>query len=199
MVKSMNKTLLVATGNKHKLLEVQRMLAPFGISVELPEPALLANIVEDGETFAENALIKARTIFEATGLATIADDSGLCVDALGGRPGVYSARYLGEETPYDLKIKALINELADVPQKNRTAKFVCAIAVVTPNEQRVFAGECVGFIGYEPKGQNGFGYDPVFMVGDKSYSELSDSEKDAVSHRGSALHKLVTQIDTIKF
>ena len=195
----MNRTLLLATGNKNKLIEVRRMLQPLGIRVELPDSALLAGIVEDGETFAENALIKARSIFAATGLATIADDSGLCVDALDGRPGVYSARYLGEHTSYQEKINGLLAELADIPKERRTARFVCAIAVVTPKEERVFEDECVGFIGYEARGHNGFGYDPVFMVGAHSYSELTDEQKDAISHRGAALRKLAQEIEGIQF
>jgi len=193
-----NKTVIAATHNKGKLAEFARMLEPRGIRVIAPpDPELVKNIVEDGETFADNALIKARAVFTATGLPALADDSGLCIDALDGRPGVYSARYLGEDTPYTVKNAAIIKALADVPQSGRTARFECAIALVTAQGEHVFKGTFEGIIGYKPSGENGFGYDPIFYVGEKSSSDMSDAEKDAVSHRGKALRAMLAEIDCI--
>lgn len=194
----MNKTLVAATHNKGKLAEFARMLKPKGVDVISPEnPELVKNIVEDGETFAENALIKARAVFAATGLPTMADDSGLCVDALGGRPGVYSARYLGEDTPYTVKNAAILKALDGVPDPNRTARFECAVALVTAQGEHVFKGTFEGKIGYKSSGANGFGYDPIFYVGEKSSSDMSDAEKDAVSHRGKALRAMLAEIDKL--
>lgn len=194
----MPKTLIAATHNKGKLAEFSRMLEPKGITVlPPPDPELIKSIVEDGETFSENALIKARAVFAATGLPTMADDSGLCIDALYGRPGVYSARYLGEGTPYTVKNAAIIRELEGVPDDDRTARFECAIALVTAQGEHVFKGSFEGKIGYRPSGENGFGYDPIFYVGDKSSSDMSDAEKDAVSHRGRALRALLGEIDRL--
>lgn len=174
------------------------MLNPMGIDVAPPEnTGLLKSIVEDGETFADNALIKARAVFAATGLPTMADDSGLCVDALEGRPGVYSARYLGEDTPYTVKNAAIIRELEGVPDDNRTARFECAIALVTSQGEYVFRGTFEGKIGYRPSGEHGFGYDPIFYVGDRSSAEMSDAEKDRVSHRGKALRAMLADIDKL--
>lgn len=194
----MPKTLVAATHNKGKLAEFARILEPKDIDVTPPpDPELIKTIVEDGETFAENALIKARAVFAATGLPTMADDSGLCVDALDGRPGVYSARYLGEETPYTIKNAAIIKALEGVPDEARTARFECAIALVTAQGEHVFSGTFKGKIGYKPSGENGFGYDPIFYVGDKSSSDMSDAEKDAVSHRGKALRAMLAEIDSL--
>lgn len=195
---AMNKTLVAATHNKGKLAEFARMLNPKGIDVITPEdPALVKTIVEDGETFAENALIKARAVFTATRLPTMADDSGLCIDALDGRPGVYSARYLGEDTPYTIKNAAIIKALDGVPDEKRTARFECAIALVTAQGEHVFKGTFEGKIGYKPSGENGFGYDPIFYVGEQSSSDMPDAEKDAVSHRGKALRAMLAEIDKL--
>ncbi len=194
----MTRGLLIATHNQGKQREFSRMLAPLGIEAALPQrPGLLESIEENGATFAENALIKARAVFAATGLAAIADDSGLCIDALGGEPGVYSARYLGEATPYLKKNASILERLRDVPEERRTARFTCAIALVTGEGEHVFSASCEGRIGHEPRGERGFGYDPIFYIGDKSFSELTDAEKDAISHRGQALHKLLSQIDAL--
>lgn len=194
----MNKKIVLATHNKGKLAEFSRILMPMGIEVVSPlDSIVLENVVEDGETFAENALIKARAVFAQSGLPTMADDSGLCIDALGGRPGVYSARYLGENTSYNIKNDAIIKELANVLDEKRTARFECAIALVTKQGEYVFGGTFEGKIGYKASGKNGFGYDPIFYVGDKSSAELSDEEKDAVSHRGKALRALLLEIDQL--
>lgn len=194
----MSRKLLIATHNTGKLREFSRMLEPLGIRAALPGiPGLLESVEENGETFAENALIKARAVFEATGLPALADDSGLCVDCLGGEPGVHSARYLGENTPYTEKNASILRRLEGVPDDRRTARFTCAIALVTAQGEHVFEESCEGKIGYEPRGERGFGYDPIFYVGERSFSELPDGEKDAVSHRGKALRRLLTEIDAL--
>ena len=194
----MTKTIIAATHNLGKLREFSRMLEPKGIAVvSPPNPEVLKSVVEDGQTFAENALIKARAIFAQTGLPTLADDSGLCIDALGGRPGVHSARYLGEDTPYTVKNAEIIKQLDGVPEEKRTARFECAIALVTARSEHVFRGTFEGKIGNKPSGANGFGYDPIFYVGNISSAEMSDEQKDAVSHRGIALRKFLAEIDTL--
>lgn len=183
------KILVVATKNAGKLKEFSRILEPLGFVVKsMAEVDINIDIEENGTTFAENAVIKARAIHQITKSYVIADDSGLCIDALGGAPGVYSARYMGENTPYDVKMRGIISELSNVAKSQRTARFVSAIAYITPDGAcEVYEGICQGEIGYEPRGSHGFGYDPIFMVGEKSYAELSDNEKDSVSHRGKAL------------
>ncbi len=183
---------LIASHNMKKREELQRILAPLGISVyfDFECGVILNEVIEDGATFAENALKKARSACADSMMPVIADDSGLCIDALGGRPGVYSARFMGEDTPYPEKIAALLEEMKDVPDEQRTARFVCNIAVVFPTGQHFIAeGKVEGRIGYEMRGNNGFGYDPVFYVGDRSFAEFSAEEKDAVSHRGNAIRK----------
>lgn len=183
---------VIATHNAHKLVELQRILDPLGIEavtdrdlgMELPE------VEETGTTFAENAYLKAASACEHTGLPAIADDSGLVVDALGGRPGVYSARYGGEEATDDDRNVLLLEEMKDVPKGQRTARFVSAVCCVFPNEDILRAeGTFEGEIAYAPSGENGFGYDPIFLVGDRTSAEMSPAEKDAVSHRGNALKK----------
>ena len=184
--------LLVATGNAHKLEEFARILGPIGIEVVSPaELGVSQEAEETGETFAENARIKAMELFRKSGVATVADDSGLCVDALGGRPGVYSARYLGESASQPQRNAALLSELESVKANNRTARFVCAICCVLDEDKLVECeGTCEGTIGYEPRGEGGFGYDPIFMMGEQSFAELSPGQKDAHSHRGRALRLL---------
>ncbi len=181
--------LIIATRNPGKLREFARILSPLGITVSSQEqhcPGL--EVDETGTTFAENARLKAQAIYEATGKPTVADDSGLCVDALEGRPGVYSARYGGPGFSDPQRVQKLLAELGGTPKEQRTGRFVSAICcVLGPQRMIECEGVCEGWIGYEPLGENGFGYDPVFMVGDKSYSQMSDGDKDAVSHRGKAL------------
>lgn len=190
--------LLAATGNKNKLLEFSRILSPLGIEILSPsDVGVSADVEETGVTFAENAMIKALALYESTGLPAVADDSGLCVDALGGRPGVYSARYLGG-APQSEKNRALLRELADVPEDKRTAYFVCSVCCVLDNNTIVTAeGHCCGKIAYEPGGSGGFGYDPIFLAGSRTFAELSDSEKDIISHRGIALRELAEKLRTI--
>ncbi|MBR2912972.1 MAG: RdgB/HAM1 family non-canonical purine NTP pyrophosphatase [Oscillospiraceae bacterium] len=180
--------IVLATNNKNKLREVREILTPLGITVlSQQEAGTSVNPEENGTTFAANAEIKARAVYEATGLPVIADDSGLCVDALDGAPGVYSARFAPEGEVCD----KLLSVMAEVPQEQRNAKFVSAIALIDEyGSLTVCEGECHGMIGYEKRGTNGFGYDPVFMYGDRSFAELSADEKNAVSHRANALKKL---------
>lgn len=181
---------VIATHNAHKLIELQRILAPLGIEgvtdrdlgIELPE------VEETGTTFAENAYLKAASACQVTGLPAIADDSGLVVDALGGRPGVYSARYGGEEATDKDRNVLILGEMKDVPKSERSARFVASVCCVFPNGDVLRAeGTFEGEIGYAPAGENGFGYDPIFVVGDRTSAEMSSAEKDAMSHRGNAL------------
>ena len=173
--------------------ELHRILQPLGINVFLDHEKgiKLSDVEETGETFEENALLKAVSGCKESGLPCVADDSGLCVDALGGRPGVYSARYLGEETPYPEKMAALLKELDGVPEEKRTARFVSVAACAFPDGTSfTVRGECEGRIGFEPRGSNGFGFDPIFMVDDRSFAELTAEEKDSMSHRGKSIRGL---------
>ena len=188
---------LIATHNMKKREELHRILSPMGIGVYLDFECgvILQEVEETGSTFAENALLKARAGCADSMMPCIADDPGLCVDARDGRPGVYSARYQGEDTPYPEKIAALLDELKDVPDEKRTARFVSAIACVFPTgEAFTVQGTAEGKIGYEMRGENGFGYDPIFYMGDRAFAELSAAEKDAVSHRGNALRALAEKL-----
>lgn len=184
---------IVATNNKKKLSELQRILSPLGVEVYTAKELGFTSIdpEETGKTFAENAEIKAKTFCEHTGLPSIADDSGICVDALDGAPGVYSARYAGEPCDDERNIDKLLEDMKDVPKERRTAAFECSICCVFPNGDKLTAyGACPGFVGYERIGSGGFGYDPVFMCPDgRSIAEYSDEEKDAISHRGNALRE----------
>lgn len=185
---------VIATHNKKKLEEMQRILSPLGVEVltaaELGKE--LSDVEETGKTFLENAELKAESGCRESGLPCIADDSGLVVDYLGGEPGVYSARYAGGHGNDEANIKKLLKNLEGVPKEKRTAHFACAVCVCFPDGRRLFVnGKCEGFIGFEKHGENGFGYDPVFMVGEKSFAELTAGEKDSLSHRGNALRELV--------
>ena len=178
---------VMATNNENKLREAREILSPLGIEVlSQTEAGVHVDPEENGETFAENALIKARAVFELVKKPVIADDSGLCVDALGGRPGVYSARY----APKDQLCSKLLGELRDVPEEKRGAYFCCTIAYIDENGSGTVAGKCEGMIGYEERGTNGFGYDPVFDYGDKTLAEMTAEEKNAISHRGAAMRQL---------
>ncbi|MCL2055803.1 MAG: RdgB/HAM1 family non-canonical purine NTP pyrophosphatase [Oscillospiraceae bacterium] len=183
--------LAAATSNPHKLEEFRAVLAPMGIEViSAAEAGFTDEIEETGDTFAENAAIKARALFKAVGLPVFADDSGLCVDALGGRPGVYSARY-GGDIPHTEKIALLLSELEGVPPEKRAARFVCVIhCILEDGREIVCEGACEGMIGFAPAGIGGFGYDPIFFRGKKSMAQISAEEKHTVSHRGKALRDL---------
>ena len=185
--------IIIATHNKHKLAEMSRILSPMGYEVvtDTDLGIELSDVEENGETFLDNARIKSEAGCKESGYPCIADDSGLCVDALGGAPGVYSARYSGVHGDDDGNNRKLLNELEGVPTEKRTAHFACAICVSFPDGSEVTAtGKCEGYIGYEKKGSNGFGYDPLFMVGERSLAEMSAEEKDSISHRGNALKEL---------
>lgn len=186
---------IAATRNAHKLTEFSRILAPMGYEVVSQEEVCPGiEVEEDGATFLENARKKAVEIFRRTGFPTIADDSGLCVDALGGAPGVHSARYADDEgTGHDDRAnnRKLLRELAGVPMEGRTARFVSAIAFALGEEDVVECqGFCEGHIAFEALGDNGFGYDPLFLVEGGSFASIPGEEKDRISHRGNALRKL---------
>lgn len=192
------KRILFATSNQGKMKEVREILADLGVEViSMREAGVSAEIVEDGETFEENAVVKARTIMELTGEVTLADDSGLEIDALGGEPGVYSARYMGEDTSYHIKNNNLIRRLSQVPRQQRTARFVCSIAAAFPDGEIITTdGVIEGLIGYEEAGENGFGYDPIFVVPQLgcTTAQLSDEQKNEISHRGKALRKMKEEL-----
>jgi len=178
---------VIATHNKHKLQELQRILTPLGIEAVTAD---LSEVEETGTTFAENACLKAKAACKETGLPAVADDSGLEVDALDGRPGVYSARYAGEGATDAQRIEKLLGELSEVPAEKRGARFVSAICCVFPNGDILRAeGDCPGSIAFAPAGEDGFGYDPIFLCGEKTFAQMTAAEKDAVSHRGKALEK----------
>jgi len=182
--------LLLATNNRAKVKEYARLLAgiPYRI-VSLEDVNIKEQVEETGKSFEENAVLKAKRYAELSGLTTMADDSGLEVDALGGEPGVRSARYAGKGASDATHIDFLLKKLVDVPQEKRQARFVCVIAIAHPDgEVQVCRGQCSGVLTFAPKGANGFGYDPVFYLPDlrKTMAELSMSEKNAISHRGKA-------------
>lgn len=184
---------LIATHNMKKRDELQRILSPLGVHVLTADEAGvdLTDVEETGTTFEENALLKARSGCKEGKMPCIADDSGLCVDALDGAPGVYSARFAGEHGNDDKNNQKLLSLLSDVPSEKRTARFVSTVACVFPDgRELVVRGECAGKIGYEKRGVNGFGYDPLFYVGERTFAEFTPEEKDAVSHRGNALRAL---------
>ncbi|MBO4863190.1 MAG: XTP/dITP diphosphatase [Eubacterium sp.] len=188
------KKLIFATGNPNKLREIKEILAGMDYEIlTMKEAGVDIDIVEDGKTFEENALIKARAVCKASGHLALADDSGLVVDALGGEPGIYSARYMGEDTSYDIKNQAIIDRLEGVPDEKRSARFVCAMAAVFPDgTEKTFIKAMEGRIGYEIAGENGFGYDPIFFLPEygKTSAEISPEEKNAISHRGQALRAM---------
>lgn len=191
---------VVATNNKKKLLELNRILIPLGIdAVTAKEIGIdLGDVEENGATFDENSYIKAKSAFDLLKgeYCVVADDSGLCVDALDGAPGVYSARYGGEGLSDIDRYNKLLDDMKDVPQGKRSAHFACSICAVMTDGFVIRAfGKCDGTIGTEPIGEGGFGYDPVFMVGDKSFSQLTADEKDKCSHRGNALREFKVKLE----
>ena len=195
------KRLIFATGNQNKMREIREILADLPVEIlSMKEAGIEADIVEDGKTFEENAIIKAKAIMELTGELVLADDSGLEIDYLNKEPGIYSARYMGEDTPYTVKNKNIIDRLDGVENDKRTARFVCAIAAVLPDGEVVTTrGTIEGKIGYEERGTNGFGYDPIFYLPDMSVStaELSPDEKNRISHRGRALEAMKIRLKEI--
>lgn len=196
---------IFATGNEGKMREIRAILGDMELKVSsMKEAGLALDIEENGTTFEENACIKAQAVADALAAkettracVVMADDSGLEIDALNGEPGVYSARYLGEETPFSEKSADLLRRLKDVPEKERGARFVCAIAAVFPDGETVIKrGVIEGRIGYELRGDNGFGYDPIFYLPeyDRTAAELTDEEKNRISHRSRALELMKEEL-----
>ena len=186
---------VIASNNHKKVEELERILKPLNVRAKTASElgVELDDVEETGETFKENAEIKAVAAMKKTGMPAIAADSGLMVDALGGRPGVFSARYADTD---EKKIEKLLHELMETGSEDRTAHFVCVICCCFPSGEKIFAyGQCDGSIGYAPRGNNGFGYDPIFFVeGNKTFAELTETQKDAMSHRGKALKELSDQL-----
>lgn len=196
----MEKKIVFATGNEGKMREVRMILADLGIPVlSQKEAGISAEVEENGDSFAENARIKACAVQKLTDAIVLADDSGLEVDYLDRAPGIYSARYMGEHTSYDIKNNHILELLADAPPEKRTARFVCAIAAALP-DGTVLTSEGVmeGEIGYEIAGENGFGYDPIFYLPQYgcTSAEISPEQKNEVSHRGKALRAMKEQLKT---
>ena len=190
----MEQKIVFATGNEGKMREVRLILQDLGFPVlSMKEAGVSLDIEENGTTFAENAMIKARAVWEKSGGIVLADDSGLVVDYLGGEPGVYSARYLGEDTSYEIKNQAIIDRLADAKEEERTARFVSAIAAVLPDgSELVTEGTVEGLIAHEPAGNGGFGYDPIFYLPEYGVTsaEIPIEKKNEISHRGKALEAM---------
>ena len=192
------KKLIFATGNAGKMKEIREILGSPDLEIlSQKEAGIATHAEENGTTFEENALIKARAVAEQTDALVLADDSGLEIDYLGGEPGVYSARYLGEDTPYEIKNQKILDRLEGVPEEKRTARFVCVIAAVLP-DGRTFTtrGTIEGIIGWESRGEGGFGYDPIFFVPEYhcSTAELSMEQKNEISHRGKALRAMKEEL-----
>lgn len=193
--------IIFATGNEHKMVEIRMILEGLGVEIlAQKEAGIKADVVEDGTTFEENALIKATEIAKVAAempgyrnAVVLADDSGLEIDYLNKEPGIYSARYMGEDTSYDIKNQTLIDRLDGVPDEQRTARFVCAIAAAFPDgSSEVVRGTMEGIIGHEIKGENGFGYDPIFFLPECgcTSAQLSPEKKNELSHRGEGLRKM---------
>ena len=188
------KRMIFATGNENKMVEIREILGALPLEIlSMKQAGIRADIEENGTSFEENALIKAREVCRLAGEMVLADDSGLEIDYLNGEPGIYSARYMGENTSYRVKNKNLMERLEGVPNEKRTARFVCAIAAVFPDgKELVVRGTVEGIIGYEERGENGFGYDPIFYLPERGLTtaELPPEEKNSISHRGNALRKM---------
>ena len=190
--------LVLASQNKHKLEEFSRIMKPLGIEVISQKDAGVdVDPDENGTTFAQNAMIKAKAVFEKCGAAVVADDSGICVDALGGEPGIYSARYGGDTSMTDNdRLELLLKNMKDVPDGKRGAHFACAIACIMPNgDEIVTEKHCYGTIAHEKSGDGGFGYDPIFLVDGKSFADIPGEEKDKISHRGQALRDFAEKLE----
>lgn len=203
----MGQRIIFATGNAGKMREIREILGDMGMEIlSMKEAGIDADIVEDGTTFEENAVIKAKAVAqllkesagkEQDSAVVLADDSGLEIDYLNKEPGIYSARYMGEDTPFDVKSRNLIERLEGVPDEERTARFVCAIAAVWPEgEVNVTRGVVEGRIDHELKGDNGFGYDPIFYVPELecTMAQLTDEQKNQISHRGKALEAMKEEL-----
>lgn len=193
------RSIIFATGNEGKMKEIRMILADMGMPViSMKEAGVRADIVENGATFEENAVIKAKAVMELTGQIAMADDSGLVIDCLNGEPGIYSARYMGEDTSYEIKNQNLIDRLEGVPDEKRTARFVCVIACALPDGTLFTSeGTMEGIIGYESRGENGFGYDPIFYLPEYgcSSAQLTPEKKNELSHRGKALRRMREKLE----
>ena len=200
--------IIFATGNEHKMTEIRAILSDLGVEIlSQKEAGIKADVIEDGITFEENAMIKATEIAkiahempEYAHAVVLADDSGLEIDYLGGEPGIYSARYMGEDTSYDIKNQNLLDRLEGVPDEKRTARFVCAICAALPDGRKLTTrGTIEGIIGHGISGENGFGYDPIFWLPEYgcSTAELSPEKKNELSHRGKALRAIKEQLREI--
>lgn len=191
---------ILATNNMKKLAEMQRILSPLGINVVTAKMLgiTLEEVEEDGDTFEANARIKALAACKATNMPAIADDSGLCVDYLDGAPGIFSARFSGEHGNDELNNDLLLEKLDGVPMEERTAYYVCAICCEFPDGREIIVrGECYGHIGFERDGNEGFGYDPLFLINGKAFGRYTAEEKDKISHRGNALRLLTKELEKI--
>ena len=190
--------IIFATGNKDKMKEIRMILSDLDVEIlSMKEAGISVDIEENGTTFEENALIKAKAVAAYTDAIVLADDSGLEIDYLNKEPGVYSARYMGEDTSYHIKNASLIERLNGVPDEKRTARFVCAVAAAFPDGSvKTVRGTMEGRIGYEEKGENGFGYDPIFYLPEYgcTSAELSGEEKNKISHRGKALRAIKDEL-----
>lgn len=186
--------IIFATGNKDKMREICEIMADMDVEIQsMKEAGISVDIVEDGKTFEENALIKARAVAQYTDAIVLADDSGLEVDYLNKEPGVYSARYMGEDTSYTIKNQSILDRLEGVPKEKRTARFVCAIGAVLPEGEELVTRQTMeGYIGFASEGENGFGYDPIFFLDEYGCSSaaISPEQKNAVSHRGKGLRAM---------
>lgn len=193
--------IIFATGNEGKMREIRMIMEDLGLEIlSMKEAGLWAEVDENGTTFEENAVIKAKGIAAICQDIVLADDSGLEIDALNKEPGVYSARYMGEDTSYRIKNQNLIDRLEGVPEEERTARFVCAIAAVLPDGSVLETKAAMeGRIGYEERGENGFGYDPIFMLPEygKSTAEIDPEEKNKLSHRGKALRLMKEKLKEV--
>ena len=194
----MDNIIILATNNKSKVKEISEMMSGSDITFEsLADAGINVEVEETGTAFEENALLKAREICKLSGKPTISDDSGLEIDALDGAPGIYSSRFMGEDTSYDIKNNALIEKLENVADPDRTARFRCCMALVLPDGREfVTEGAMEGIIAREPKGINGFGYDPILFIPEynRTSAELSSEETNNISHRGEALRKMIEVI-----
>lgn len=188
----MIKKIVFASNNKGKIRELKDILSPMGIEVvSQREAGFDIEADETGTTFAENSAIKAKAIYELAKIPVLADDSGLCVDALDGQPGVYSHRFAGENATDEEKCRYILEKLENVSDEKRTARFICDMCFIDENGREYHAeGRCEGKIGREEKGNNGFGYDPIFVVGNRTLAELEEAEKNKISHRAEALKKM---------
>lgn len=194
----MSTRICFATGNAGKMREIREIMADTDYElVSMREAGIILDIDENGSSFQENALIKARAVAAYTQDIVLADDSGLVIDALGGEPGIYSARYLGEDTPYSVKNAALLERLIGVPDEKRTARFVCAIAAVFPDgTEKCVEATIEGRIAHEERGEHGFGFDPIFYVPKLGVTtaEIPEEEKNRISHRGKALRLMKEEL-----